>query len=186
MRDIFGIPLAAFHGIDHWYSGTRGWLQHTADTLMAWIVVLKTGQPFRRLWFKRAYTPDHPLRDGDTLPFFPDWRVLHLPGHTHHDIALYNEETGDLYAGDLILKVQTRYIPPFPVTMPLKMAESLTRLASLKVNRVFLAHGGAVTGKITPEFFLSAIPYIGARLKPMMRFIWLFTRFSKGIDREKK
>ena len=42
------------------------------------------------------------LKEGDKLPFAPEWTVLHTPGHSPGSICLYNEEEQTLISGDTL------------------------------------------------------------------------------------
>lgn len=42
------------------------------------------------------------LKDGDALPFAPEWKVLHTPGHSPGSICLYNEDEKTLLSGDTL------------------------------------------------------------------------------------
>ena len=113
-----GIPIAAPAGINKWYSGMGGFLQFHIDLLLTIWVVRKNRQPFKSIFYKRRIKYDYPLRDGDSLPFFSDWKVMETPGHTGHDIVLYNQKASALYVSDMFLRLNGKYILPFPVTLP--------------------------------------------------------------------
>lgn len=141
LRKRYGIPIAAPRAIDTWYAGLSGWLQHLIDYLFAWAVVIRMGRPWLRMWYPRFVRPDFPLEDGSFLPFFEDWKALLTPGHTAHHAVLYNEGDGTLYAGDLVLKANDRWLLPVPITMPAAQKESLRRLSAMNITRMLLAHG---------------------------------------------
>lgn len=42
------------------------------------------------------------LNDGDTLPFAPEWSVIHTPGHSPGSVCLYNENEKTLLSGDTL------------------------------------------------------------------------------------
>ena len=42
------------------------------------------------------------LKDGDVLPFAPEWSILHTPGHSPGSICLYNESEKTLFSGDTL------------------------------------------------------------------------------------
>lgn len=42
------------------------------------------------------------LKEGDLLPFAPEWKVLHTPGHSPGSICLYNESEQTLLSGDTL------------------------------------------------------------------------------------
>lgn len=43
------------------------------------------------------------LKDGQGLPYSPEWRVIHTPGHTVDSICLYNSRRKILVSGDTII-----------------------------------------------------------------------------------
>ena len=163
LRRRYGIPIAAPKGIDTWYSGIAGRFQHLVDFMFLWAVVIRKGQPFRRMWYPRRVRPDYPLGDGDPLPFFGDWRLIAAPGHTAHHSVAYNEKDGTLYVGDLILRTGGSWHLPFSVTAPKAQKASLGKISRLKIGTMLLAHGG-VHEKHPADLFRSLVP--GLAKKP--------------------
>jgi len=80
------------------------------------------------------------LEDGQPLPFFEDWTVLHTPGHTNHDLSLYHKTSHWLYVADLIVRVKGQYHPPYPVYYPNRYKDSLKRLLTLEQPTLLFAH----------------------------------------------
>ncbi len=115
LRKKYGTRIAAYKNIDEWYSGPTGWFQHKLDCLMAQIVAVKHKTKIRKVFSKRITGPDYLMSDMEPLPFFNDWRVIYTPGHTSHDIAVFNEEEKILYCGDSIIEVRGRVYLPLPV-----------------------------------------------------------------------
>ena len=79
--------------------------------------------------------------DGD-----PGWRLraLHTPGHTRGHICFYEEMTGAILTGDLVVGIGTVVIDP-PEGNMLQYFESLHRLLALpKLSSLFPAHGPAI------------------------------------------
>ena len=109
LRQKYGTKIAAYKSVDLWYSGLTGWLQYIMDCLLAQLLAARQGTRIRRVFSKRITKPDILLEDGDILPFFADWSILHTPGHTTHDIALYNAGKKMLYCGDSIVEVNNKY-----------------------------------------------------------------------------
>jgi len=112
------------------------------------------------------------LRDGESLPLFPAYQVIYVPGHAQAAIALWDEHSGDLIAGDQLLP----HISSNALVEPMLNATSggeaqrtfslldyrrnMQMLASLPINRVYPGHGAA---------FSDAIQLIGRRLSDQER-----------------
>jgi len=144
LRKRHGIPIAAHPYIDRWYSGISGSLQHTLDCVMAHVVRSADRVSFQRIWSRRLVRPDIVLDDGEALPGFGDWKALHVPGHTLHDLALYNQEARVLYAGDCIINRNGKYNTPIPVFFHGTMRRSYEKLAALGARTVIPAHGDVI------------------------------------------
>jgi endoribonuclease LACTB2 len=79
--------------------------------------------------------------DGD-----PGWRLraLHTPGHTRGHLCFYEEITGAIITGDLVVGIGTVVIDP-PEGNMLQYFDSLRRLLDLpKLSALFPAHGPAI------------------------------------------
>lgn len=139
------LPLAAPKYINSWYNGFSGKIQHTIDTLLGYHVARVNGRPFSNIFYNRKIRYDHPLCDGDRLPGFEDWTVIDAPGHTSHDMIFYNETEKVLYAADVILCVNGKFLLPFPVPLNDYMLETLETISELDVRTLMLAHGGIIT-----------------------------------------
>lgn len=184
LRKRYGIPIAAPPGVDRWYAGFTGWLQHLIDTALAWFVVLRSKRPYRRMWYARKVRPDILLHENTAIPGFEEWRAIEAPGHTTHDIVLYNESEKLLYASDIILKVKDRCMLPFPVTIPALMEKSLRKLATLKLETVFMAHGERCMKDDPSAGFIEMIDQIyDEKTSHAYRRIQPFTRFSPEVKR---
>ena len=83
--------------------------------------------------------PTRVLRDGDILDLGGRrLEVLHTPGHSPGHMCFWEAERGYLFTGDLVYKdVLFAY---YPSTDPEAYLQSLERVASLPVRRVFPAH----------------------------------------------
>lgn len=85
--------------------------------------------------------------DGD-----PGWRLraLHTPGHTRGHLCFYEEITGAIITGDLIVGIGTVVIDP-PEGNMRQYLDSLERLLALpKLSSLFPAHGPAI-GSAAPK-----------------------------------
>jgi glyoxylase-like metal-dependent hydrolase (beta-lactamase superfamily II) len=94
------------------------------------------------LWYPKTLVADQTLVDGQPLLEFADWRVIFTPGHTHHDVVLYNREAALLYASDVIIKVGSKYILPIPMILRKEMHASYEKIKHFDVNKLALAHQG--------------------------------------------
>ena len=87
----------------------------------------------------RRVVPD--LYDGLELPFAGDrLTVLHTPGHTHGHIAIFDQTTGCLFAGDHVIPEGTVWIGP-PDGHLQDYLDSLDRLLALPVSTLYPGHG---------------------------------------------
>lgn len=84
------------------------------------------------------------LNDGDVLeldgPMKMSWRVLHTPGHAKGHVALVDEATRSLIAGDMVAGVGTIVIDPPEGDMAEYLAQ-LRRLEALPVRALYPSHG---------------------------------------------
>lgn len=69
-----------------------------------------------------------------------DWQVIHTPGHADDHVALFHEESGRLFTGDLFVSPKTRVMMKTE-SVPLIMA-SLRKLLALPFTSVFCSHAG--------------------------------------------
>lgn len=180
LRRKYGTPIAAHRNIDSWYQGVTGWLQHLIDYLLSWSVVIMMGQPFRRMWYPRTVRPDHLLDDGAALPRFEDWMLVATPGHTAHHSVLYNNDDGTLYVADMVLNLNGRWHPPFPVTMPKAQKASLDRLSRLAIKKLLLAHGG-ISESFPPDLFRSLMHGTAKRPPWTFRIVMPLTMLPPDI-----
>lgn len=186
LRKKYGIPIAAYHTIDNWYSGIGGRLQHKLDCIMAQSVARRQKQHLERTLFNPLIKPDYPMHDGDLLPFFPDWQVFYVPGHTLHDIVLFNRKENIMYIADVIVNVKDKFLLPLPVLFRDKMSSSLERIAEANASLLLPAHGNFIEKEKHPHIFSYMQNLI---LKPPTSFerrIHLLSIYSPEIWREKK
>lgn len=155
LRKTFGTVIASHRDLDRWYAGPGGFIQQVLDCLMMQGVARRTRGKLERTLFPRKIQADFLLDDGDELPGFPDWKVIHVPGHTSHDLVLYNEKQSLLYAADCVCDVKGALRLPLPIMFPQQMQSSYAKLAALNASSILLAHGQAVHTNVAPDFFLS-------------------------------
>ncbi|WP_298771511.1 MBL fold metallo-hydrolase [uncultured Shewanella sp.] len=144
LRDITGCKIAAANVSGQWYSGLDGKLMHLTDILLTLWVAKKMKKPRRNIYYSAQLKADYYLDDGDLLPGFDDWQALYTQGHTDRDISLYHASTGRLYVADLLVKVKSKFIPPYPIFYPNRYRDSLQKVQALDPSIVALAHGGEV------------------------------------------
>jgi glyoxylase-like metal-dependent hydrolase (beta-lactamase superfamily II) len=71
-------------------------------------------------------------------------KVIHTPGHAMDHICLWREETGSVYAGDMLVLGSTVMIPPGKGGGLRAYLRSLERLAALRPSIVFPGHGDVI------------------------------------------
>lgn len=100
------------------------------------------------------------LPEDGSVPFMPDFRWIHTPGHTQGHVSLYREKDGALVAGDAFITVKqdslynvltqkvSIYGPPRYFTTDWAEAErSVQKLEELKPGAVITGHGQPLVGK---------------------------------------
>jgi glyoxylase-like metal-dependent hydrolase (beta-lactamase superfamily II) len=184
LRRKYNIPVAAHKDVDLWYSGWGGALQHKVDCFMALEVARRYKRPLQPILYPPVIQPDYQLHDLQVLPGFEDWAVLHIPGHTLHDIALYHQSEGLLYIGDMICNVKGQMFLPLPVLFPPSMGKSYEKLAFLDPSTILMAHGGVMQPEDPAGLFLGMIEQLKAPPAPLMRKVRRWSVFSPQIKRQ--
>ena len=95
---------------------------------------------------------DRLLAEGDVLPGHEGWTVMETPGHAQSHLVFWNEQTGEMIGGDLVLeKVSSNPLiePPLDPKMGrprslLQYNASLKRLLTLPVDIIYSGHGNEV------------------------------------------
>ncbi len=183
MAKKYNIPVAAPEGINLWYKGLRGTMQHIVDTLLAHIAARRREMKMLRVSYPKKIDVDFPLKDKSILPFFPDWQIYSIPGHTEHDIVLYNEKEYFLYCSDTIVKIRKKYMSPFPVTDKIKMAQNLTRIMNLKIKTIAMAHGGFTSVENFSELIKFLIKELDTPLTGILKLFYPLTLFPKPLKK---
>ncbi len=81
------------------------------------------------------------LDDGHTLSFAGEtFSILHIPGHSHGHIAIFDQKNGNLFAGDHVIPMGTVWIGP-PDGHLADYLASLDRLLALEVEMLYPGHG---------------------------------------------
>lgn len=86
---------------------------------------------------------DGELVDGQPLPFAPDWRVIHTPGHTPGQCCFFHAGQRVLITGDSVMHWFGRLSQPFAaatVDMEQNLA-GLRALADLDIEIALFGHG---------------------------------------------
>lgn len=125
----------------------------------------------------------HALPEDGTIPFMPEWRWIHTPGHSVGHVSLWREADRSLIAGDAFITTaqESAYAvatqepelhgPPMYFTADwLKAAVSVRNLAALEPEVVVTGHGHAMRGpamraalhRLATEFEQVAVPADGA------------------------
>jgi len=183
LRKRYGIPIAAHKDVDRWYRGPSGLLQHKLDCYMASLVAVRNNRRLEPILYRRKLNPDYPLEDGQHLPFFPEWKVLHVPGHIAHDLVFYHQKEQVLYTADLICDVKGQPHLPLPIVFPQKMAESYERLASLPVRVILRAHGQPIFTENNTEIFVKMKELLNRPPTPFVKRIWRLSKHSPEIKK---
>ena len=186
LRSYTGCKIAAGPGLNDWYKGFGGFLQHKVDTYLAWWVSRKQNRQNRRIRYPRKLFADFRLNDSQPVPGFPDWLMIHTPGHTSHDVCLFHPESGFFYAGDLLVRIKDKFLPPFPVTLPDVMCQSLKRVEGLSIHTMLLAHGGPVCMQGEPFSFNAICEKLHHPKKFLFRLAKMGTNLSSEMRKAKK
>lgn len=185
LRKKYKIPVAAHSEVDLWYSGLGGFVQHKLDCSMAHFVAWRSKIKLERILFHRIIKPDYLLNDLEELPFFNDWKVLHVPGHTLHDIALFNPLEKLLYTADCILNIRGKLLLPLPILFPAKMQTSYDKLASLNVSTILLAHGKSLITNEPDHIFKGMKKLLHLPANNITKRAQLLSIYSPEISKEK-
>ncbi len=89
------------------------------------------------------------LKHMQTIPGFPDWRVIHTPGHSWDSCCYYHADSGSLISGDTLLgsaKLQ-RLVVPSIYSNKRQTRASLKRLRRLGIAAVYPGHGSPQFGE---------------------------------------
>lgn len=104
-------------------------------------------------WLMRLFVRVHPapvavpLKDGDPVGSL---RVVHVPGHTPGEVALYHPTRKILFSGDSVVERKGRLtIPAAKFASNLSQAvQSVSRLRALDVDLLLPGHGAPVTKNV--------------------------------------
>ena len=138
----YRIPIAASPTVNDWYTGFDGWMTQKVDIALTYYVARKMQKPLKHLRFPRTIQIDYPLREGETLPRFPDWQLWRTAGHTVVDTSVVNLDASVAYVADVLIGLGTRYSLPYPISDPVQYRATLERFKNANLNTLLLAHHG--------------------------------------------
>jgi len=109
-----GAEVCALEGLAPWLADYKREMEEN-DSFSA-AIMLRNGIPQDVVFALRAVSAGfrawgaparvtRTLRDGELLPFAGrGWRVLHRPGHSPSDTVFHDEDSGELFGGDHLIK----------------------------------------------------------------------------------
>lgn len=186
LRKKYGIPIAAHNEVDLWYKGISGVIQQTLDCYMMQIVARRIDRKLEKSLFDKNIKPDYPLKDFQQLPFFSDWKAVHVPGHTLHDIVLYNEKAKVIYVSDCLCDVKGKLQLPLPVIFYDQMKESFKKMASLDCTYILLAHGNTVYTENSSVIFDTVSKQLDNPPTKVMRQVYKLSVFTPEVKKRIK
>ncbi len=145
LRKLSGCLIVAADKSQHWYRGLNGVLMHWIDVVLTLYVGRRMKKGIKNVMYSRKLKPDVKVNDGDKIPHFPAWSIVETPGHTDRDLSVWHQQKNWIYVADLIIKLKTRFISPFPVFHPNQYRRSLAIIKQLEPEKIMLAHGGMLT-----------------------------------------
>ncbi|MEN1968519.1 MBL fold metallo-hydrolase [Lentibacillus sp. N15] len=131
------------------HTGTAPWIQENRDVPIylhpKGIDICAKSYPYPEyrqfIWGKREKF--HAIPMGDTVRSrSKEWQVIYTPGHASDHNALYNQEAGIMFAGDLYVNPKTKVImgsESIPTTM-----DSIKKLLTYDFGAMFCCHAGYV------------------------------------------
>ena len=90
------------------------------------------------------------IAGNDTLPGFPDWQVLHTPGHSWDSTCFYHPASGSLLSGDTLLGSAklNKVVVPSIYANATQTEASLAMLRELHIKTVYPGHGSVISGEV--------------------------------------
>ena len=114
---------------------------------------MKHANDVKSLYMYSGSTPlTHFLKEGDEIPGHPDWVAMETFGHAQGHLSFYQEKTGTLIGGDLLLgRISPNPILEMPkepgqdrVKPQLQLNDSLRRLLEEPLTIVYPGHGAYI------------------------------------------
>ena len=96
----------------------------------------------------RGVKPDFKLKDSASIPGFPDWQVVHTPGHSWDSCCFFHRPSRSLVTGDTLLGSHKKntLVPPAILSNPGQLMTSMTKLRKLDPRHVYPGHGRNFSG----------------------------------------
>jgi glyoxylase-like metal-dependent hydrolase (beta-lactamase superfamily II) len=190
LREKYHVPAAAPRDLDLWYSGIGGSLQHLSDTLQSQFMAKQMKPELKikseSLFYKRLLKPDYMLDDQSPLPFFSDWKAISAPGHTSHNIMLYNEKHRILYVADSMIDSRGKFLPPVPVLFPDAMKKTLLKIKALKPDIILFAHSDSAFMPYREDMIAETIKRIDSKDSFFIRFFYTISKFTGEYRKNKE
>ncbi len=185
IREKYNVPVAAPRDIDLWYSGIGGTVQYISDTLQTAFMASKSKVESEPLFYKRLIKPDYLLDDLSPLPFFEDWKAIHAPGHTFHNVMFYNEKEKIIYIADTMIDANNKFLPPVPVLFPVEMKETLQKIKKIKPEIILFAHSESSIMGYQDNMIDQTIKKIDSEDSVFIRFFYLISKFTGEYRKNK-
>jgi hypothetical protein len=101
-------------------------------------------------------------------------------------MVFYNKKEKLLYAADVILCVNGKYLLPFPVPLEEKMMSSLEFISTLDVDTMILAHGGVKRVEGLKDITEDLKVQMTKALPPILEKLRILASFSPEIRKENR
>jgi len=95
--------------------------------------------PYRRLWWGRPLPHDFAAYPPEVAAGGRALRLIPTPGHSATHVVLYEEATGVVFTGDLLISPGASAV--MRTENPWALARSLRRVAALRPRRMMTGHG---------------------------------------------
>lgn len=178
LRVLYGVPIAAHKDVSKWYRGLSGLLQYRLDCFMTVSVGKRQNKNISNVGFNRTLKPDYCLTDKRPLPFFNDWKTLHIPGHTRHDVTIWHPDKKILYGADMVIGMRSSFDLPMPLLYKKKMKSSYEKLACLSPKTLLLSHGESIVKENIRQIFLRMIKQIDLPLTKLSISVHMLSWYS--------
>lgn len=108
----------------------------------------KPSVPGSKVLGLRLLRPDYRLENDQALPGFPDWRVIHSPGHSWDSVCFFHTPSRSLISGDTVLgsRARGRLVHPAIYANPVRLRRTMWRLRQLAPTSVYPGHGSVLRG----------------------------------------